>query len=39
MMLCGVFMAIVLLIALGFVLDEVDIKYIARAVVRFLRKF
>ena len=39
MTLCGVCMAIVLLIAIGFTLDEVDIEYAAHALARFLRKF
>ena len=39
MMLCGVCMAMVLLIAIGFALDEVDIKYAAQVVASFLRKF
>ena len=39
MMLCRVCMAIVLLITIGFALDEVDIKYAARVVARLLRKF
>ena len=38
MMLCGVCMAIVLLITTGFALDEVDIEYTLRAVAMFLRK-
>ena len=39
MTLCGVCMAIVLLIAIGFALDEVDIEYAAHALARFLKKF
>ena len=39
MTLCGMCMAIVLLVAVGFALDEVDIEYTARALARFLRKF
>ena len=39
MTLFGVCMAIVLLVAIGFALDEIDIEYAARALARFLRKF
>ena len=39
MTLCGVCMAIILLVAMGFALDEIDIEYAARALTRFLRKF
>ena len=39
MTLCGVCMAIVLLVAVRFALDEVDMEYTARALARFLRKF
>ena len=39
MMLCRVCMAIVLLITIGFALDEVDIEDATLAVARFLRKF
>ena len=39
MTLCGVCMAIVLLVAIGFALDEIDIEYAARALARFLKKF
>ena len=39
MTLCAVCMAVVLLVAIGFALDEVDIEYAARAVAKFLKKF
>ena len=39
MTLFRVCMAIVLLVAIGFALDEIDIEYAARALARFLRKF
>ena len=39
MTLCGVCMAKVLLVAIGFALDEIDIEYTAHALARFLRKF
>ena len=39
MTLCRVCMAIVLLVAIGFALDEVDIEYAACTLARFLRKF
>ena len=39
MMLCRVCMAIVLLIAIGLALDEVDIEYATRAVARFSENF
>ena len=39
MMLCRVCMAIVLLVAIGFALDEVDIEHTTRALVRFLKNF
>ena len=39
MTLCGVCMAIVLLVAIGFTLDEIDIEYAARVLARFLKKF
>ena len=39
MTLCRVCMAIVLLVAIGFALDEVDIEYVACALARFLKKF
>ena len=39
MTLCRVCMAIVLLIAIGFALDEVDIEYAAHALASFLKKF
>ena len=39
MTLCRVCLAIVLLVAMGFALDEVDIEYVACALARFLRKF
>ena len=35
MTLCGVCMAIVLLVAIGFALDEIDIEYAARALTSF----
>ena len=38
MTLCGVCMAVVLLVAIGFALDEVDIDYTAWAVAKFLKK-
>ena len=39
MTLFGVCMATVLLVAIGFALDQFDIEYVARALVRFLPKF
>ena len=39
MMLCRVCMAIVLLVAIGFALDEVDIEHATRALARFLKIF
>ena len=39
MMLCGVSMAIVLHIAIGFALDEIDIEYTAWVLAKFLKKF
>ena len=39
MTLCGVCMAIVLLVAIGFALDEVDIEHTSRALARFLKFF
>ena len=39
MTLYGVCMAVVLLVAIGFALDEVDIDYTALAVAKFLKKF
>ena len=39
MTLCGVCMVVVLLVAIGFALDRVDIEYTAWAVVKFLKNF
>ena len=39
MTLCSVCMAIVLLVAIGFALDEVNIEYATCALARFLKKF
>ena len=39
MTLFGIYMAMVLLIATGFALDEFDIEYKAHALARFLQKF
>ena len=39
MTLCGVCMAIVLLVEISFALDEIDIKYATHALATFLRKF
>ena len=39
MTICRVCMATVLLITIGFALDEVDIEYTTTAVARFLKKF
>ena len=39
MMLCRVCMTIVLLVVIGFALDEIDIEYVAQALAKFLTKF
>ena len=39
MTLCGVCMAVVLLVTIGFAFNKVDIEYTAWVVAKFLRKF